>query len=168
MAGCKNGKVLRGGRCILVGITFRPGFYDSAIAIDIFIADDLYDCIRVSCFRQLDHGDILTFGFRNDILQDEHMGVALFFSNDLYIIDLAVTVEVKVVDTIILGIYELFQFLGTAGLFKHIERALQTEIIAGKTCGVRLYVLSPEGGSPCKNKGQNHTYAYLFHGAGVL
>jgi hypothetical protein len=96
------------------------------------------------------------------------MGVSLLFGNDLYIIDLAVTVEVKVVDTVVLGIDELFQFLGAAGLFEHVKRALQAEIITGKTCGVRLCVLGPDGGDPCKRKGQNQTYTYLFHGAGVL
>jgi hypothetical protein len=68
MTGCKDGKVLVRSRCILEGVTFRPGFYDGAVAIDILITDDLYDRIRVSCFRQLDHGDVLAFGLRNDVL----------------------------------------------------------------------------------------------------
>jgi hypothetical protein len=62
------------------------------------------------------------------------MGVSLLFGNDLYIIDLTVTVEVKVVDAIVLGIDELFKLLGAAGLFEHVKRALQAEVIAGKTC----------------------------------
>jgi len=139
MRWCRSciGAVLSVNKRIAIG----AGLHDCAVPINIFITDDLYDGIGVSILFQLDHGDVLAFFVRYDILQNENMGIALLFCNDLYIIYLAVTIEIEIIDAIVLAVDQLFQLFGTTGLFKHFECTLQAEVITGKSGRIGLIVL---------------------------
>jgi len=64
----------------------------------------------ISCFFQFDNSNVLVLCFRNSYLQDKGMNIFISLVNYFYVIDISISVQVKIVYIFTFGVDQFFKF----------------------------------------------------------
>jgi hypothetical protein len=145
---CAGGRIIEG--IIFSGIQAIGSFHrfcQGSFAINIFITGYLDNRCVLAGLLQFDNGHILAFLVGYQRLYDKELYLVLLFIDHPQVIDIAIPVQVKVIDLILLCVQQPFKFFGGIGLFKERKRPLQAEVIAGQP-GRILVGRSPAGVIP--------------------
>jgi hypothetical protein len=119
-----------GSVCTGIGTHFACGFDDGSDAVDVFIASDLKNGLAVGQFLQGDHSDVLFFSLRNHCLKYKDVHVLILAGKNPDVVDVSVSIQVKVVDLAVRCIQQTLEFLGCGRLPEQLKSTFQTKIVA--------------------------------------
>jgi hypothetical protein len=111
-------------------------FCQGCFPIDIFITGDLDNSVIIAGFFQFNYSNVLAFLVGHQGLNNKQLYLVLFFVNNTEVVDVAIFVQVQVIDFIGFCIKQFLKFFRRVRLFEEGEGALQTEIVSGQSGGI--------------------------------